>query len=96
MEEDFVKEDTLRLIRRVYKMVKNDDCPSVEALHAGLLAMCGNETLNKTEAAKYLGIAVSTFNKYIASGAIPCGEKKRNECLKWKVSDLDKVKDKMI
>ena len=89
------KEETLRFIRWMYKKVKNDECASVESVNAAFSAMYGSETLNKTEAAAFLGIAVSTFNKYLAAGTIPPGTKKRNECLKWRISDLEQARVNM-
>lgn len=95
MSNDFIKEDTKRLLRKVYRMVDNDQCVAIESLNEGLNAMFESEMLNKTEAARYLGIAVSTFNKWMAEGIIPPGTKKRNECIKWKMSDLKRVKMKI-
>ena len=92
---DPIKNDTLRLLRWLYKKVQNDECASTEGINAALSAMYGNEMLNKTEASEFLGIAVSTFNKYLADGAIPPGIKKRNECLKWRVADLEQFRRTM-
>ena len=96
MSNECVKEDTKRLLRKVYRMVDNDQCVAIESLNEGLNAMFENEMLNKTEAAHYLGIAVSTFNKYMAEGIIPPGTKKRNECIKWKMSVLKEVKSRIL
>lgn len=95
MTDQYLKEDTKRLIRKVYHMVDKDECPSLESLNEGLNAMYGSEMLNKTQAARYLGIAVSTFNKYMSEGLIPKGVKKQNECIKWSVSSLRQARKRI-
>ena len=82
------KELALTLIKKAYNMVKNDKCdPTDESINL-LRKMCVRK-LNKTQAAKYIGVSVSTFNKLVAGGLISQGTKEANECLKWQTDELD-------
>ncbi len=85
-----LKKDTLRMLRRIYKQVDQDEQCPIDQINAGLKAMYGQDLLNKTEAAKFLNISVSTFDKRLAAGIYPPGIKRGNETLKWKRTDLEK------
>lgn len=48
--------------------------------------------LTKTEAAEYLHISKTSFDRLVRKGVLPKGHKtKRNRILTWSTSDLDKV-----
>lgn len=76
------------LLRKLLVMVKNDKCEPTEDSVA-LLKKMVVQKLNRTEAAKYIGVSVSSFNKLIAAGAISTGVKEANECIKWRTDELD-------
>jgi predicted DNA-binding transcriptional regulator AlpA len=45
------------------------------------------------QAARYLGIGLSTFWKYVSQGKIPRGTKISPKCTVFKLKDLDKFLD---
>lgn len=51
--------------------------------------MTDNRWITKKELAQYLGIGLSTVERYVAQGTLPPGHKVGNT-LRWKLSVVDK------
>lgn len=94
---DLLLEQLREYLVDIIERIDTGRCKSTPAGTSRIISVIQEYTqtdreITKTEAAEYLSISTSTFDRMVKEGKIPRGHKtKRHRTLVWSTSDLDKV-----